>query len=647
MRRLPTLVTALVTALAATAATAGDTLELNPLTVTGTRTPRLLKDTPVQTRVITATDISRSDATNIEDLLQQEIPGIEFTYSMNQQTHMNFGGYGGQGILFLVDGERPAGETMDDVDFSRLTMNNVERVEIVRGASSAIYGSSAAGGVVNVITRRPDRPFRLVADGRIGRHLDRRVNLSVATHRGRTANTLSATYSGIKNYDVKNGPSPETRVISTIYGSRTWNFADRVTIAIAKGLEVSARAGYYFKEITRVHDVPERYRDYSGGLSGQWNMSDADELRVSYSFDQYDKSDFRRATGRDIRTYSNVQNTFRALYSHTCGSGDVITAGADYCHDYLLNTRTDRGDHRQNNVDAFVQYDLRRSRVWEAVATLRYDHFSDGSLNRLTPRVSVRYRPVNGLDLRVGYGMGFRAPTLKEKYYDFDMAGIWIVRGNPLLKPESSHNVNISADYTRRNWNVTASAYYNHVNDRISTGLPYTLPGEGSQLYLSYINLRGYSIAGADVTVQAVWNGGFSAKASYAFTHERTARDRGGNRADNRYLPSRPHALTLRGGWTHSFGSRYTLGVELSGRWLSAVSNNEYRDYYDITAGTVRVRYPGYTIWKLATTHTIGKRVKVTLTADNLLNYRPRYYYLNAPLTDGISLRAGVSVTID
>lgn len=119
--------------------------DLNEVVVTGTRTPKFLKDTPIQTRVINAKELARLDATNVQDLLQQELPGVEFSYAMNQQTHLNFSGFGGQGVLFLVDGERLAGETMDDVDFTRLNMDNVERIEIVKGAASALYGSNATG----------------------------------------------------------------------------------------------------------------------------------------------------------------------------------------------------------------------------------------------------------------------------------------------------------------------------------------------------------------------------------------------------------------------------------------------------------------------------------------------------------------------
>ena len=75
--------------------------DLTEVVVTGTRTPKFLKDTPIQTRVIGSKDIAKLDATNVQDLLQQELPGVEFSYAMNQQTHLNFSGFGGQGVLSM------------------------------------------------------------------------------------------------------------------------------------------------------------------------------------------------------------------------------------------------------------------------------------------------------------------------------------------------------------------------------------------------------------------------------------------------------------------------------------------------------------------------------------------------------------------
>lgn len=74
---------------------------LNDVVVTGTRTPKFLKDTPIQTRVINAKDIAKLDATNVQDLLQQELPGVEFSYAMNQQTHLNFQDLADRECFFL------------------------------------------------------------------------------------------------------------------------------------------------------------------------------------------------------------------------------------------------------------------------------------------------------------------------------------------------------------------------------------------------------------------------------------------------------------------------------------------------------------------------------------------------------------------
>ena len=619
---------------------------LDEFVVTGTRTPKLLKDTPVQTRLITARDIEQSDATDIKDLLQQEMPGVEFSYAMNQQVHLNFNGQGGQNILFLVDGERLAGETMDDVDFSRLNMANVDHIEIVKGASSALYGSNAGGGVINIITRQAANPWRVTADARVGRHKEQRYNLGLTLRGSRVQNILTASRYSIANYDVRSAENPVTRVISTIYGSSIWNIADKFIYSPLSNLRLTARAGYYFRQVTRTEDTPERYRDFSGGLRAEWDITGADRLDISYSFDQYDKSDFHRISGLDIRSYSNVQNSVRGLYTHTFGRGDILSAGADMMRDYLLNTKLTDRRHSQISFDAFAQYDWIISPQWELVGAARYDYYSDSRDSRVTPKLSVRYRPRFDLNIRLGYGMGFRAPTLKEKYYEFDMADIWIVKGTPGLKPETSHNINLSADYTHGPLNYTLSVYYNDIRNRISTGLPYALASDPDQLYLDYVNLRHYSVFGGEASVQGNWSNGLSACLTYAFVREFVPRDKDGNISNNQYIRARQHSLTARAGYEHRFSRRYMLSASLSGRLLSGVDNIEYKNYYDIAAGTVTVHYPPYTLWKLSLSQAIGKYVRVDLSIDNLFNYKPKYYYLNCPLTDGAALSVGVSIDL-
>ncbi len=105
--------------------------------------------------------------------------------------------------------------------------------------------------------------------------------------------------------------------------------------------------------------------------------------------------------------------------------------------------------------------------------------------------------------------------------------------------------------------------------------------------------------------------------------------------------------MNARVDYDHQFGRQYGLNVGLQGRVLSGVENVEYKDYYDVSKGTVGVKYPAYTIWKLSLVQRIGKAFKVTAALDNLFGYKPKYYYLNSPITDGVTFQVGLSVDVD
>ena len=621
--------------------------DLDEVVVTGTRTPKFLKDTPIQTRVINAKEIARLDATNVQDLLQQELPGVEFTYAMNQQTHLNFSGFGGQGVLFLVDGERLAGETMDDVDFTRLSMDNVERIEIVKGAASALYGSNATGGVINIITKKSQKPVTLNVNARYAKHNEQRYGGTFGLNGKHWNNMFTVNFNRMDNYDVHSASNPVTRIISTVYGDKTINFKDQLVWSPNKNFHLSGRAGYFFRETVRSADQPERYRDFSVGLGMQWSISEHDDFQASYAFDQYDKSDYQRITKLDIRDYSNVQNSLRLLYNHRFDRGDVLTIGSDFMHDYLYNTNLENETRNQNTWDLFGQYDWRISDQWETVGAVRYDYFSDGKESHVTPKLNVCYKPIYNLSIRAGYGMGFRAPTLKEKYYNFDMAGIWIVEGNANLKSEVSHNFNLSAEYSKGHYNLTGSVYYNKVKNKLATSAPYFKTPNDKLPYLPYANLDDYSVCGGEIGAQAKWNNGFGARLTYAYTKEQLAKDKDGHTINNQYIPAREHALNARVDFDKQFSKKYGLNIALQGRVLSGVENVEYKDYYDVSKGTITVEYPAYTIWKLSVVQRVGNAVKVTAALDNVFGYKPKYYYLNSPITDGVNFQIGMSIDID
>ena len=293
-----------------------DMINLQTVTVTGTRTPKLLENTPVVTQIITADDIAKIDATNIKDVLLTELPGLEFTLSMNQQVSLNMQGLGGMAILFLVDGERMAGETLDNIDFQRISTDNIERIEIVKGAASALYGSNSVGAVINIITKKASEPWSLNLNTHFGsKYNEQRHGGALGLRSGKWNSLTNVQTDGTHSYTL-NGKTDGDQM--TVYGTRQWNFKEKLTYQIADHTSLTGRAGYYFHERNSSAIANDRARDFSGGLRFLTMLDGKNQLDISYSFDRYDKSDYYKEIRKDFIDYKNVQNSLRALYTHHC-----------------------------------------------------------------------------------------------------------------------------------------------------------------------------------------------------------------------------------------------------------------------------------------------------------------------------------------
>lgn len=602
--------------------------QLDEVVVTGTRTPKLLKDSPVLTRVISSADIRKVDATNISDLLQAELPGIEFSYSMNQQVSLNMQGFGGNSVLFLIDGERVAGETLDNVDYSRLNLANVQKIEIVKGAASALYGSNAVGGVVNIISREASEPWTLNVNGRYGDHNEQRYGATGTFNLGRVNSNTSIQYTSIDSYDMKN-----TGDYNRFYGGHSWNFKERLIYRPIDKLALTGRAGYFFRERESGVSLYDRYRDFSAGLKGVYGFSTGHDLELSYSFDQYDKSDYAVQSKRDVRDYSNVQNIVKAVYNLPVASKHTLTVGADFMRDYLMTYQfSDNGNKKQITADGFAQFDMNFFRNFNVIAGIRYDYFSESSLQHVSPRLSAMYK-WRRWAFRGCYAGGFRAPTLKEMYMDFDMAGIFMIYGNPDLKPESSQNFQISAEYTRGLFNLNIGGFCNLVDNRMTTAWNQALNG------MVYTNIRRVIIGGIDAGLAYKTNWGGGAKLNYMYTREKV------KHGDPYSSSTRPHTATIMLDYTHRW-KNYGFTVALNGRVLSPVTVDEFTSSTSYEE-TESVRYPGYTMWKLNISQSVWKGIDINFLIDNLFNYVPKYNYSSTPSTTGISLSVGASINID
>lgn len=604
-----------------------NTVNLNMVVVTGTRTPKLLKDSPIATRVITANEIRKSDATHIGELLQSELPGIEFSYSMNQQTSLNMQGFGGNSVLFLVDGERLAGETLDNIDYCRLNLDNVERIEIVKGAASSLYGSNAVGGVVNIISKTSTEPWSANINARIAAYNQQRYGTLVGFNAGRLNSMTSIQRTENGEHKMKNGGA-----FSKVYADRTWNFKERLQYTVNDDFKLTARAGYFFRERDSQETTKDRYRDFSGGLKGDYAFNKKSNMELAYAFDQYDKSDYILESKKDVRDYRNVQHSVRGLFNYTFSDKHTLTVGGDFMRDYLMSYQfTDNGSYKQYTADGFVQYDSNPADWFNLIAGVRYDYFSEAKVDHISSKLGLMFK-FGRCSLRASYAGGFRAPTLKEMYMNFDMASIFMIYGNPDLKPESSHNLLLTAEYTNSFYNVVVSGYYNKVDDRITTSWNQELKG------MKYMNIENIYIKGVDANISAKYPCGVAARISYNYTHEDI------KRGQPQVSSTRPHSATARIEYGKDW-KKYGFNIALSGRYLSKLTTDEYTSLtaYDETQ---KVSYPGYFIGKLTLIQRVWKGINVTMAADNLFNYVPSYYYNNSPATTGITFSAGVSIDI-
>lgn len=607
---------------------------LDQVVITGTRTPKLLKDVPIVTRVIPESEIKRMDVANIGDLLQTELSGIEFSYSMNQQTSLNMSGFGGNSVLFLVDGERLAGETLDNVDYSRLNMDNVQRIEIVKGAASSLYGSNAIGGVVNIISRESKEPWSVNINGHYGAHNEQRYGGSVGINQGRFNSLTNVQRTSIDAIDLSKGTDNENvGDYKTIYGNSTLNIKERLVFTATENLKFTTRAGYFFRQRNPSESQKDRYRSYTGGLKGNYNITDNDDLELSYLFDQYDKSNYLVPNNLDVRNYSNVQHSLRTLYNHTFEGKHILTVGGDYLYDYLMSYQfTDGGSYTQYTTDAFAQFDWNIHKKFNLIAGLRFDYFSEAKLAHLSPKLGLMYK-VGNCSLRGSYAGGFRAPTLKEMYMNFFMGNIFMIYGNPKLKPESSHNFSLSAEYMKEQHNMTVTVFHNIVDNIITTVWNQALNGQ------VYTNMSRLQITGIDANASGRYRCGISWRLSYTYTYEHTIK------GEPLLSFTRPHAATARLSYDKDW-KNYGLSVALTGRYLSKLTTYVYTDS-DSYKQTEKHIYPGYSIWKLSLSQRVWQGINITLAVDNLFNYRPDYYYSNSPSTTGTACMLGLSVDVE
>jgi outer membrane receptor for ferrienterochelin and colicins len=488
-------------------------IDLNEVVVTGTKSEKTLKNVPVITQVISAGKMLDLGITNVTDALQNMVPGLNMS-QFGTRASITMQGMDSKYVLFLIDGERIAGEINGDIDYSMLNLENIERIEVIKGASSSLYGSNAIGGVVNIITKKITEPFDAKLYSRYSNYNEIYSGGGVGLKKGIFGSRTSFNYSHTDGYDI----TPESSHDWTQNPFTSFNINQKFEITPSSRLSIVPFLGYYQFERGNVSARPahDLYQDMNAGVKGRYYLG-KHSIDFSYYRDQYNTYNVLELLNysRDKVSYDIIQ-TLRTQGSFHLSDRNNLIAGLEYNYENLFSLRIDGSIKGEGEAVFYAQEDLRLGEKWNIIAGIRTSNHSSYGLNA-APKISVLYKE-GAVNFRASAGTGFRSPALKELYMNFDHFGEWYIIGNTQLKPESSRYISGSVEFSKP-WNNSSVTFYrNELSDMITDRW---LP-DSAQLTRQYQNIASASVYGIDfISKQKIVNGlWLSTGYSYVHSHD-------------------------------------------------------------------------------------------------------------------------------
>lgn len=481
-----------------------DTAETNhalkQVVVTGTGTHSQQGESAVPVRVLTAEEIGRAHITSVQEALVMLTPSVTMmTNGMGQNMSMN--GLGEDYILILVDGHRVTG----DDRYTRINMANVKRIELLNGAASALYGSEAIGGVINIITHGPSREretdaqnVSVTSDSHFTSHGRFTESIAGQVEVGRLTSTTGYQMKQASNWQVNPHElvmgklMPTGRVMSQAFSSNqvdqrlAWNFDHGVQAYVRGGFYQyqtdRPQTATYYKGSTKKDPITGQvdtlytenpayaynlvHKDWTYGGGVNWKVKPRIYLEADFYSDNLDsqRDTFNTVApaGRQLTKRTHYYNgTLKGIFH--IGHWNKLSAGAEYIHETYRSYNF--AFRKMYTMSVYAQDEMRIAEHLQAVMGARLVN-NEMSGAYATPSAQLMYSP-GPVRIRAGYSAGYRTPTLLQMYYENeDRSAVTI--GNTDLKPEKSNFWNVNVDYNNRWMSLTASAYYNSLRDMIN-----------------------------------------------------------------------------------------------------------------------------------------------------------------------------------
>lgn len=582
---------------------------LNPIqmNVTASRIPTAVKETLGDITVMDRAQIESSGVTSISELLGL-IPGVQVTPSSvrGETASIFIRGTNNNHTLFLVDGQRVSSATTGATAFAHLPLSQIDRVEVLRGPSSSLYGSDAIGGVIQVFTKQGGDsqpvPSFYAGVGQYG------TFVNSASYGGRLNDTTFHAQVGYEN----------TRGISQIKAPKSGQFdaynADRdgyrqtnVGLNLSQKLtsDLVLKGSYLYSNslkhtdnancdaswtvCTSNFDNRDRQTLETGAVDLTWKVSPLlkSNFRVGRTTDRLESLEFDPVAATvSVPKFRTVQDQYAWVNELDVGIGKIMSAlewrGVN------VNSTKALDKTKQNTSSVALGY---QGSVGNHLfqANIRRDEVTDLEAQN-TGSAGYGYRLTRELVVRGNIGTAFHAPTFNDLYWPLDPINFY--QGNPNLKPETSLNREIGIHYEKKSSAVGLTFYKNRVSNLIAY---YTDPNTfmGTMNNIGTADIQGATMHYA----QAISNWNF--KISYDAL---SAKDR-----------ETGHALARRAPRSGAFDLERVVGPLRTGLRIDAVSQR-------FNNSTNTQVLSGYAVLGLRTSYAIKSDLRLEANLNNLLN---------------------------
>jgi outer membrane receptor for ferrienterochelin and colicins len=485
------------------------TRPLDTLTVTAERRPVTTTATPAVVRVITADEIRAKGAGDLVTLLR-EVPGLQVDPVVGSGMGISIQGLGSDRVQILVDGAPVEGRLNNQFDLTRLDPAQFERIEIVEGPQSALYGSTALGGVINLITRAPNgRHSELATEAGSYGQMD--VSGRVSLLSGTTGLAVSG---GHRHIDIAPGNS-----VGSPGSADRWDVAASLLQPVGTAV-LDVRASHTSEDQQYQESFGPGARFGNAATNLQTDVlaavrfgADATELRAhvsvyDHTLDETDLVNGGTTIDPQVQRLADVELIHRGTFG-----GNAWVAGVRGEHEWITTARLTEAEESASTGALYG------SAEWKLAGPLSVSTGARITVaerwgNDVAPRVGLTWHNTKGVYAKLGLAHGFRAPSFTEQFSQFTNAeAMYAVTGNAALKPETSWNLTGEVGLRRRNAEVYLRGFGNRLRDFIEAD--YT--GQTGQIaQYTYLNVGRAHTVGAEVGGE-IRRGIVSIDGSYAY----------------------------------------------------------------------------------------------------------------------------------